>query len=112
MNTFVSLLLIAHLLAMGYVFGASVISLQSGKLVGYLTTGALVALGLGIVMVVARELQPNYLVDHLKIGIKLVIGLGVCYSCWHAENHPVKPRGALIAASVLIALNVAVATLV
>lgn len=112
MNTIVALLLIAHLLAMGYTFGASLISLQTGKLVGRLTTGALVALGLGIVMVVLRELQPDYLVDHLKIAIKLIIGLAICYSCWHAENHPTRARAGLIATAVLVAVNVAVATLV
>lgn len=112
MNTLVALLLIFHLLAMGYTFGASLISLQTGKLTGHLTTGALVALGIGIVMVVLRELQPDYLVDHLKMGIKLVIGLAICYACWDAENNATRTRPALLAASVLLAVNVAVATLV
>ncbi|MDO5727337.1 MAG: hypothetical protein Q4Q03_05385 [Bowdeniella nasicola] len=111
MNTVVTIVLIFHLLAMGYVFGGSLISLQLGKVTPGLIHGALSALGLGIVMVVMRELQADYVVDHLKIGIKLIIGLAVCFSVWYAQHHRERRSAALVTSAALVGVNVAVATL-
>lgn len=114
MNTLVNILLVFHLLAMAYIFGGSIAGLALKRVPKGLTHGALTALAVGVLMVVVREFQDGVTVNHMKIGIKLIVTLAVCYFAWRAEKreNPEAARTDLIAAAGLTAANVAIAAIV
>lgn len=114
MNTLVNILLVFHLLAMAYVFGGAIAGLSQKRVPKGLVHGALTALVLGIIMVVVREFQPEETVNHMKIGIKLVVALAVCFFAWRAEKreNPEAARPDLMTAAGLTAVNVAIAALI
>ena len=99
---------------MAFVFGGALAGLMARRVPRALTHGALTALIVGILMVMVRELQDGVAVNHMKIGIKLVISLAVCFFAYRAEkrDNPDAARPDLIAAASLTAVNVAIATIV
>ncbi len=116
MNTAVTILSYLHILT---VIGVAVIAVMAlsaddrGPLPA--TTGlvhaALTALALGIIMVGLREMQPDYAVNHVKIGIKLLLALGVCFFSWRATRVTDRSaqRQSLIATLILVAINTVIA---
>lgn len=76
-----------------------------------LVHAALTALALGIIMVGLREMQADYVVNHMKIGIKLVLALAVCFFSWRATRVTDRSaqRQSLIATLVLVAINTVIA---
>ncbi|MDO5700957.1 MAG: hypothetical protein Q4P36_05735 [Bowdeniella nasicola] len=107
------ILLIGHLLSMAFVFGAALAGLSLKRVPKGLVHGALGALGFGILLVLLMEFAPTMAVNHMKVGIKLLIALAVAFFAWRAEDHREQPgaRRDLTVVAALTGVNVAVAIL-
>ena len=114
MDTLVNILLVFHLLAMAFVFGGAIYGLTQKRAPKALLHGALTALVVGLVMVLVREFQDGVTVNHMKIGIKLIVNLAVCFFAWRVDRRKdfAGARTDLIAVAGLTAANVAIAVLV
>lgn len=105
-----SLLLLLHLLSWALVLGLSVGFLRRREVPKGLMYGAIGALVTGLLIVGVREMQ-DVDVNHLKVGIKLVIAAVVTVLAVRAER---KPGGERLLAPVagLTVLNMAIAVFV
>lgn len=70
-----SLLIILHLLSWAFVFGASFAGMKQRAMPKGLTHGAASALLTGVLLVGVIEMGDLYDLNHMKIGIKLVLAI-------------------------------------
>lgn len=115
MQILISLFVVFHLLGMAAIFaGWLTLKLGTPKGLVWLVWGARTQLVTGLVLVLIHELSQHP-VNHMKVGIKLVVSLAVV-ACAEISNAKARKQGqapgSLVnAASGLALLNVLVAVL-
>ena len=104
------ILLFVHLLGFASLFGGGLVQVRSEPRVvnSAMLHGALTALVAGLLLVGVLESMPEASVNHLKIGVKLVVALVVAVLCWVNRTKPAIPAGLFFGLLGLTALNAAI----
>lgn len=113
MDIVVGIVLVIHLLGWALALGMAVAGLRGGFLPKGATHGVLTALVAGIVLVGLAEMDGGD-VNHIKIGVKLVIALAatvVAFLGDRARRDDVKGSPMIPTLAALVVVNVAVAVL-
>lgn len=106
-----SILIILHLLSWALVFGYAIASLRTKEMPKGLLHGALGALATGLLLVGVAEMN-DYDVNHMKIGIKLVVALVISgMAIWGGRQEKLS-AGFFGGIAALVAANVAIAVIV
>ncbi len=111
MDIVTGILVVLHLLGWAIVFGGALANLKAPKISPGMLHGILTAIIAGILLVGIGEMGDGS-VNHVKIGIKLVIALvagGMIM--WGGRNSEKVTKGFLGAVAGLVAVNVAIAVL-
>lgn len=112
MNTLAGILVVLHLLSWAIVLGGALVSLRDPKLPKGVFHGALMALLTGILLVGLYEMADIAAINHIKIGVKLILAGAVTALAAYGSSHQEKvSRGFLGALAGLTAVNVAIAVL-
>lgn len=112
MNILAGILVVLHLISWAIVFGGALVSLRDPKLPKGVFHGALMALLTGILLVGVYEMADIADINHIKIGVKLIIaGVITALAAYGAFNQEKVTRGFLGALAGLTAVNVALAVL-
>ncbi|WP_182354148.1 hypothetical protein [Flaviflexus huanghaiensis] len=106
-----SVLVILHLLSWAVVFGAALAGLRQRVMPAGLLHGAVSALVTGILLVGVLEMG-DYDVNHVKIGIKLVVALVVTGLVFWGNRKDELDKAFFGSVAGLTAVNVAIAVLV
>lgn len=111
MDLLYKILLVLHLLSWAVLLGTTVASMAKGALAKGSLHAALTALVTGILMVGLKEMADGD-VNHMKIGLKLLVTLVVAALVVIGERKPEKvTKGYLGAIAGGVVLNVALAVL-
>lgn len=113
MDILTGILVVIHLLGWAMALGMAVAGMREGVLPKGATHGVLTALIAGILLVGLAEMGDGE-VNHIKIGVKLVVALGatvVAFLGDGARRDGQKKSPMVPALAVLIVLNVAIAVL-
>lgn len=106
-----SVIIVLHLLCWAIVFGLSFTGMKQCDMPKGLLHGAIGALLTGLILVVLKEMGDGD-VNHMKIGIKLLVALAVTgLAFWGGRKDELKPGYFGLLAG-LVAANVAIAVLV
>lgn len=112
METLAGILLVIHLLSWAVVIGGALVSLREPKLPKGVTHAALSALVAGVLLVGVYEMGDIADINHIKVGVKLVIALVIAaLAIYGARNQDKVTRGYLGALAGLTAVNVGIAVL-
>lgn len=111
MSIVFGILLVLHLVGWALGLGGAVFGMRSQQLLPGTLHGVLTAVVTGILLVGVAEMS-GLDVNHMKIGIKLVVALVVAFLTFFVARRPEKAtRGMLGAIAGLIVVNVAIAVL-
>lgn len=113
MDIVTGILVVIHLLGWALALGLAVAGLRSGQLPKGATHGVLTALVSGILLVGVAEMGDGD-VNHIKIAVKLVVGLGatvVAFLADRARRDDVKGSPMIPALAGLVVVNVVVAVM-
>ncbi|MGP7959825.1 hypothetical protein ACTVCO_03305 [Sanguibacter sp. A247] len=109
MDLVYKIVLILHLLSWAMILGGIVVSLKEPRLAKGTVHAALTALVTGLALVTIKEMGDGG-VDHMKIGIKLLVTIAVVVLTLMGEKKPERvTKGYLGALLALVVLNVAIA---
>lgn len=112
MATLYSIVVVIHLLGWAIVLGGTITSMRKPRIAPGVLHGALTALVTGIILVGLAEAALDYDINHMKIGIKLLIALVVTALVFRADRAKQEPsRGTLGLIAGLTAVNIAIAVL-
>jgi hypothetical protein len=114
MSIVYGLLVVLHLIGMASVVGSYLVTARAPKVLPGMLHGALTALVTGVILVGLRSSgaydSPDGDVDNTKIGVKLLVALGIVALAWRYRRRDA-PAGVVHAIGGLAVLNVAVAVL-
>ncbi|WP_324649668.1 hypothetical protein [Georgenia sp. H159] len=105
------LLLFLHFVGWAIVLGGTVTNLRTPKLATGVLHGVLTALITGILMVGVAEAALDFDVNHMKIGIKLVVAAVVTALVVVASRKKDPSRALIGSIAALTTLNIAIAAL-
>jgi len=106
-----SLLLILHLLSWAIVFGLSISGMKQRQMPKGLTHGAAGALVTGALLVGVIEMGDLSDLNHMKIGIKLVVAAAVTALAFGGARKEKLTTGFFASLAGLVVVNVAIAVL-
>ncbi|MFV0252463.1 MAG: hypothetical protein ACK5H2_03905 [Beutenbergiaceae bacterium] len=110
MNVAFGLLLVLHLIGWAIVLGGVLTNLQAPRLAAGTWHGVLTALVTGLLMVGLAEMGDAD-VNHIKIGVKLLIALALTFLIWRGRKQETVTRAYLLAIAGLTLVNIGVAVL-
>lgn len=111
MGILTGIILVLHMVGWAIVLGGALTSLRRPRIATGVTHGALTALVAGILLVGLAEMGDGD-VDHVKIGVKLVVALVItAMAFWGDKNEEKVTTGFLGGLAGLTVLNIAVAVL-
>ena len=110
MDVLRDVLLFVHLLAFAGLFGGAFVQLRDAEKVvnASMLHGALTAVVTGLLLVGVIEGQDAP-IDHVKVSVKLGVGLVVAVLCWVNRRKPAIPGGLYAVIMLLTGGNVGVA---
>lgn len=110
MDLLLKIMLFAHLLGLAALLGGALVQIRDEVRVvnSSMLYGALVQVVSGLLLVGVLEGQDTQ-VDHVKVAVKLAIGLVVAVLCWINRSRDDVPGGLFNGIAGLTVVNVAVA---
>jgi uncharacterized membrane protein (DUF485 family) len=116
METAIKLVLILHFIGLAGIIGGWLATIKAPRVNKGILHGSILALVAGLVLVTLRELQGEVELNHMKIGIKLLVALVILVVAIIGVRKEAKAEGSSAAlattAGVLGIVNVAIAVLV
>ena len=111
MDIITGIFLVIHMIGWAIVLGGTLTSMREPRIAKGVTHGALTALVAGIILVGLAEMGDGD-VNHIKIGVKLVVALVITVmTIWGSRNEEKVTTGFLGGVAGLTVLNIAIAVL-
>ena len=116
MDIAIKLVLILHFIGLAGIIGGWVATVKAPQVNKAILHGSIIQVVTGILLVGLREMQDGGEIDHMKIGIKLVIALVIMVVAIVGTKKEAKVPGSsgtlAMTAGILAIVNVAIAVLV
>ncbi|MFL0578286.1 hypothetical protein [Dietzia sp. 179-F 9C3 NHS] len=116
MDIAIKLVLILHFIGLAGVIGGWLATIKSPHMTKGVLHGAILALVAGLVLVALREMQDEVELNHMKIGIKLLVAIVILVVAIIGVRKEARAQGSTAAlahtAGILGIVNVAIAVLV
>lgn len=112
MNTLLHVVLVLHLLSWAVALGGTVVSIRARRMPPGALHAVLSAVLTGLLLVLIATLGLDREINDVKVGLKLVVALGVVFLLMLGSRRPERvTTGLLGGIASLISLNVALAVL-
>lgn len=116
MDIAIKLVLILHFIGLAGIIGGWVATVKAPQVNKAILHGSIIQVVTGIVLVGLREMQDEVEINHMKIGIKLLIALVIMVVAIVGTKKEAKVPGSsgalAVTAGILAIVNVAIAVLV
>lgn len=116
MDIAIKLVLILHFIGLAGIIGGWVATVKAPQVNKAILHGSIIQVVTGIVLVGLREMQDEVEINHMKIGIKLLIALVIMVVAIVGTKKEAKVPGSsgalAVPAGILAIVNVAIAVLV
>ena len=116
MDIAISIVLILHFIGLAGIIGGWIATIKAPQVNKAILHGSVLQVVTGIVLVGLREMEGDVDMNHMKVGIKLVIALVILVLAIVGTKKEAKVPGSsgalAVAAGILAIVNVAIAVLV
>lgn len=114
MTTVYNLVLVLHFVGLASLLGGWLVQLRADDrvMLPAMLHGAITQVVTGVLLVGIAETSLDTEIDHMKVGLKLLVALLILVLVWINRNRPNVPSGLFLGIGVLTLANIAIAVFV